>query len=86
MAGLTDDMRALLEEGAKTTYGRCCFPRDRKDRKVDAAVWALREAGLVFMGDNGETPIINDAGREAINAPTRAEVLDRELAGYATWT
>jgi hypothetical protein len=86
MEGLTDEMRALLETGAATHYGRCCYPRDRRDPKIDAAVWALREAGLVFMGDNGETPIITDMGREVIGAPTASAILNREIAEASSWT
>lgn len=80
MEGLTDEMRALLNTGADTHYGRCCYPRDLRDRKISDAAWALKDAGLIFWGDNGETPIITDKGREVIGAPAASARLARELA------
>lgn len=78
---LTDEMVDLLREGAKTAYGRCCYPVEA--RKNGRTVQALYDAGLAYRGDNGETPLITDAGRAAVGGPSREEMQSRELGAYS---
>lgn len=74
---LTADMVPWLERGAATSYGRICFPREAREN--GPLFGRMHAAGFFFWGDNGETPIITDAGRAAVNGPTTADLLAVEF-------
>lgn len=78
---LTDEMRQLLERGAATLYGRICFPFEA--RKIVPVLNEMRELGLLFWGDNGETPIITEAGRRAVNGPSATELTTAEMRAHS---
>jgi hypothetical protein len=78
---LTDEQRLLLETGASTAYGRCCYPRDV--RPIRHALNELYDLGLIHWGDNGETPIITEAGRQAVGGKTEGELRLAEFAAAA---
>jgi hypothetical protein len=80
MIEITPEMRKLLEVGASTSYGRICYPRDTKANWQHLA--PMHEAGLLYWGENGETPIITDAGRRTVNGPSTTELHIKETRPF----
>jgi hypothetical protein len=78
MIALTPEMTELLRVGAATSYGRICFPFEVKDHGRELV--QLTAAGLLFWGENGETPIITDAGRKAVGGVPQPELMKAEFA------
>jgi hypothetical protein len=72
---LSPEMVELLTAAAQTTYGRICYPYQVRGREQVLAV--MRARGLIWY--DGATPMIRDAGRKAVGAPSELEMMRRGL-------
>jgi hypothetical protein len=80
MIALTPEMVELLRKGAATYYGRICYPKDTRANWRHLA--PMHQAGLFYWGENGETPIITDAGRRAVDGPSLTELHIKETRPF----
>jgi hypothetical protein len=69
---LSPEMVELLTAAAQTTYGRVCYPYQCCG-PVGLLLVKARALGLIYY--DGATPIINDAGRKAVGAPTELALM-----------
>lgn len=69
-ADLSPEMAELLTAAAQTTYGRICYPYQA--RKLGPVLAAMRASGFIWY--DGATPMITDAGRQAVGGPSFLEL------------
>jgi hypothetical protein len=74
---LSPEMVELLTAAAQTTYGRICYPYQVRGREQVLA--EMRARGLIWY--DGATPMIRDAGRKAVGAPSERELICKNRGG-----
>jgi hypothetical protein len=77
-AELSQELVELLTAAAQTTYGRVCYPYQCRG-PVGLLLVQARARGFIYY--DGATPIITDAGRKAVGAPTELELICKNRGG-----
>jgi hypothetical protein len=77
-AELSPELVELLTAAAQTTYGRVCYPYQCRG-PLGLLLVQARARGFIYYDD--ATPIITDAGRRAVGAPTELELICKNRGG-----
>jgi hypothetical protein len=76
---LSPEMVELLTAAAQTVHGRICYPYEVRGREKLLA--DMRARGFAWY--DGAQPMITDAGRKAVGAPTELELMCKSRRAFA---